>query len=140
MTENEIIDFIKSLSNKTKFTKLNENIEVVNFLSELFPDENLSILSKAYSLIHNKSAYCEVCNSILPDIRKYTCSHKCSSIRTKPSDHIRVQKQKETLLDKYGVTNIANIPGIQDKRIESMIEKYGDKISPLSRLKNNRTY
>ncbi|MCK9556162.1 hypothetical protein M0R36_10165 [bacterium] len=51
--------------------------------------------------------------------RKYCCS-KC-----KNSDPDVINKNKETLIKKYGVTNASQIPGILEKKKETWVKNYG---------------
>lgn len=51
----------------------------------------------------------------------------------------KFEKTKRTLISKYGVDNIIKLPGVNEKRINTNIEKYGGK-SPMSSEKVKRTW
>lgn len=130
MTKSEAITLLKTFKGRSRLSKIISSAELINLLTIEFPDENVNILSKAFCLQHNTSPYCSVCHTILSNLSNNTCSYKCREILNKPNTYIRLQKQKVTLQQKYSVDNISQIPGGQDKRINTMIEKYGAKVSP----------
>jgi len=103
-----------------------QNAEAINLLEQTYPNVKLNF--QIYSLMNNKSPYCKVCNSTLTDVRKNTCSYQC---REKIIDHAaRVKSQKITLEKKYGVSNIRQVPGAEEKRKKTLIESYGSLASP----------
>lgn len=110
--------------------KIVENTpELKNYLDEKYPHVSTSMQIK--SLIHNKSPYCVVCGGEVKTLGKYTCSIKCRSAAT--DQQARVESQKTTLMTKYGVDNISKIPGGQEKRKTTMIERYGALVSDRTR-------
>lgn len=98
-------------------------------LNLLYPDVKLNLQIDA--LINGRNPYCVVCNNPVKTLGKKTCSINC---RGKGTDQeSRIQKQKTTLLIKYGVDNIRNIVGVEEKRKATMIDKYGSLASDLTR-------
>lgn len=128
MTRIELKEILLSFDSKWRSRKIANIPEVTVFLNSMYPGVNIN--SQIYCFLNNKSPYCETCNKILKDHRKRTCSYEC---REKIIDHDnRVSKQKNTLIEKYGVDNARNIPGM-DKRIKStMLNRYGMLVSPKS--------
>jgi very-short-patch-repair endonuclease len=84
-------------------------------------------IERAYCVLHNISekTTCKDCDNVVKwDIskREYKpyCSRKCSSA----SAH-RKEKVKQTLQDRYGVTNASNISGVQQKKIDTCCKNHG---------------
>ena len=115
-------------------TRLAEkNPSILAYLNAIYPGVQLSL--QIDSLLTGNSPYCAVCKSPVKSVGKLTCSTKCRSLMGQKSSNDRVRKQKETLLKKYGVDNVRKIPGVEDKRKQTLMENYGSMVSPLTRLR-----
>lgn len=127
MNQNELHDLMLSYPPKWRSRKIKKDKEALELLNELYPNVD-KLTDKIYYFLNNKSPFCIICNAILNDCRKATCSLVC---RDKNIDQLqRMSKQKKTLLDRYGVDNIRKVPGAKENRNLSMIEKYGKLASP----------
>lgn len=131
--KNKILLFLEKIPSKWHTRKIIERPEFLEYLNLLFPNAPLNL--QIWSLINNRSALCKVCSSPVKSLGKETCSSKCRErLKTDTNKHIsRVEKQKSTMLEKYGVSNAANIPAAQEKRKSTMLEKYGAFVSPKTR-------
>lgn len=105
--------------------------EFVEFLNQTYPNVSLSL--QIDSFINNTSPYCAVCNMPVKTVGKTTCSIKCRSIMGESTQGDRIEKQKRTLLEKYGVDNMRNIAGAEERRKDTMVSKYGALVSPATR-------
>jgi len=101
-------------------------------LDKLYPGVPLNL--QIYAIITNWSPYCAVCKSPVKTLGKETCSNKCKGIVAANNSKSRITKQKKTLIEKYGVDNIRNIPGANEKRMNTMLEKYGSSVSDKTRI------
>jgi len=136
--ENEIIEFLSAFERKWWARKIKDRKDFTDYLDTLYP--NVPLNNQCSAIMDKKCPYCPICHTPLSDIRKTTCSHDCKVIYTKTcgiegSNGTRVKKQKETLKQKYGVEHIGQIESGKEKRIKTMIQKYGSKVSPLAREK-----
>jgi hypothetical protein len=131
MDKQELINLLLTFPSRSRAKKTKMNQSAVELLDKMFP--GVSINSQIYCLLHEKSPYCTVCKKILLNARKNTCSISC---RTLSTDYTaKISKQKQTLLDKYGVENIRNIPGAEEKRKSTLVEKYNSLVSPKTKQK-----
>jgi len=110
-----------------------KNPEWIQLLNSLYPNVQLSLQIDA--LVNDRSPYCYVCSGIVKSLGKTTCSTKCRNVLATTDDRqaLRIEKQKKTLLEKYGVENIAKLTQTQEKRKATMVEKYGALVSDKSR-------
>lgn len=133
MTESQARKLLQSWSQKTRIKNALNQHELCEFLESLYP--TVDIKAQIYCFLRGISPYCVVCNSVLNDCRKQTCSYMC---RGKIIDHgSRIEKQKQTIKEQYGVENVRQIPGVEDKRKATMLEKYGSLVSPLTAKKSS---
>jgi predicted nucleic acid-binding Zn ribbon protein len=107
--------------------------EIVNFLNAKYAGVSLNI--QISSFLSDTSPYCIICNQPVKLFGKATCSIKCREINAKKYSQLKVEKHKKTLIDRYGVDNIRNIPGIIDKSKDTMLQKYGSLVSDKAREK-----
>lgn len=107
---------------------LRQNSDVDKYLTDLVNhNEWFENKRRAFSLIA-KNIYepvkCKICNNIIPAYKVLNnvqyCSSKCSQ-----SSPERLEKVKQTTLNRYGVDNAAKSKQIQDKIKQTNIEKYG---------------
>ena len=95
--------------------------EILTFMHSTFPDlKNVKSMIRAY-VFNNESDKCEKCNL---EIFSETMSHKgflCDKCRKL----IRSNSTAKTLMLRYGVDHVSRIPGIQEKKISTNMEKYG---------------
>jgi hypothetical protein len=77
---------------------------------------------------------CPVCGK-LPARRKITCSRECREQLKKDSGIDSFAAAKQTMQEKYGVDNAAQVPAYQRKRINTMVDTYGAKVSDKTRRK-----
>ena len=108
--------------------RIAEHPSLVSYLNELYPRVALAI--QINSFLESKSPYCVECSNPVNLAGKLTCSIACRTVQQKKNSQQRITKQKATLLEKYGVDNIRNIPGSEKKRKESMLAKYSALVSP----------
>ena len=131
--KNEILLFLEKIPSKWHTRKIVARPEFLEYLNLLFPSVPLNL--QIWSLINNRNALCKVCSAPVKSIGKETCSSKCrETLKTETNQHkLRAEKQKSTMLEKYGVSNAANLPEVQKKRKSTMLEKYGALVSPKAR-------
>jgi hypothetical protein len=127
------LEKIKTVTPKWRTRYAKNNPEVLLELDALYPGVPLSIQIESY--VRGSSPYCEVCNAVVKLARNTTCSRRCNDIKNKDPDRqsARLAKQKQTMMEKYGVENAALIPGMSGRKKETMMEKYGGLSSPKSR-------
>lgn len=128
---NDYINLISSWPKKWRTRKIQQHTEIVDFLNNKFP--NVSLPIQIHCLLTNTSPYCVVCNKPVKSQRKKTCSIQCRSANT--DQNKRILQQKKTLIERYGVDNIRNIEGADEKRKETMKKKYSALVSPVTRQK-----
>ena len=107
---------------------LRQNLDVDKYLTALVNhDAWFENKRRAFSLIA-KNIYepikCKICNNIIPAYKVLNnvqyCSSKCSQ-----SSPERLEKVKQTTMNRYGVDNAAKSKQIQDKIKQTNLEKYG---------------
>ena len=124
----DIIKFLLSCEPKWRARKIKEYPEYMQWLDLQYP--NVILNYQIHSLLTNTSPYCVVCNTPVKTTGKLTCSTKCRTVYNKDNQCTRIKKQKATLMHKYGVENIRNIAGVEEKRKETMLKKYNSLVSP----------
>ena len=129
--EHEYIKLLLSWGNKVRSNKAANHTGIFTLLEERYPGVPINI--QIHSFIKNVSPYCVVCNEPVKHPGKQTCSIACRTIHSKTYSNTRVEKQKQTLLDRYGVSNIRNMPGSKEKRNSTMMDKYGALVSDKAR-------
>ena len=80
---------------------------------------------------------CLICKNKVKHKKNKTCSAQCREKLKKLNGTVSasLEKKKQTMISKYGVENPAHIPGSQKKRLLTLEEKYGARVSPLAREK-----
>lgn len=133
--EQEIKKLLKETNKKGWVRVISKNQIYKTFLENLYPKLELK---EAVILFNNNlksPPNCPICNTIinLTGVNyKETCSRSCAEELKKKTGkkNIELEKAKHTNLLKYGVENPTKNKTVQEKRINTMIKKYGDKISP----------
>ncbi len=98
-----------------------KNAEWVSVLNDIFPNINLN--TQILCLMNNKSPYCVICQLPSSSYAADTCSNKCN-----------IELHKRTCLAKYGVENIQQLSATQEKRINTLLDKHGAKVSDKTRV------
>ena len=106
------------------------------WFDENFPNVPLNIAISC--LLSGNNPYCVVCNTPVKFLGKTTCSISCRSLLAKNNSEQIVNKRKLTNLEKYGVSNAMQLDSSKQKRINTMIEKYGGKVSDKTRLLSSK--
>jgi predicted nucleic acid-binding Zn ribbon protein len=103
---------------------------VLELLDAMYPGVALSI--QIHSVVHAVSPWCKVCGKPIKTIGKTTCSVQCrvELSRVNGSLSLSKQKAKDTIMSKYGVDNVRKIPGVEQRRKQTMLDRYGQLISP----------
>jgi hypothetical protein len=100
-------------------------LEFINDSTKNIPDIK-NVMERVYIVLYGNPEYCEYGNK-----RKFNTfdlgyrkgcvkGNECRCV-----DKYRIENQKKTLLEKYGVDATSRIPGIIEKRIKTNREKYG---------------
>jgi hypothetical protein len=129
---NEMKKQIESWPARWRTRKVAAIPELVNFLNDLYPNVELSIQINCF--LTNKSPYCSLCKKPVKFFGKETCSILCRNTVAKNRSASRIEKQKQTILKKYGVDNIRKIPGAEAKRLTTMHQKYDSGNSQKARM------
>lgn len=112
--------------------KVAQDPEALAFLQGQYPGVPLAL--QIHSWLTNTSPYCQVCGAPVKTQGKITCSIQCRQKMASQHVQDRVTKQQQTLRERYGVDNIAHIPGARDKRRATLQSRYGAQVSPKARL------
>ena len=129
--DKELLELLTNCSPRWRTRSVKNIPKYIDLLETMFPAVELNMQIHCY--LTGESPYCKVCNSPTKSLGKQTCSTKCRGEISKLSSLSRLQKQKTTLLNKYGVENIRHIAGANDRRNQTMKEKYGGLTSQLSK-------
>lgn len=136
MTIDDLKELIERISPRHRARKLKDNIEVCDYLNNLYPGVSLNYQLQA--IVHNISPYCAVCHTPVKTFGQETCSTICRETlkSTNGAHDLRIQKSRITCLNKYGVDSASKLAKTHEKRLETSMNKFnGSKISPLSRQK-----
>lgn len=125
-------EYLENTHPKHRCRKISK--EHQKFLSTLYPSYPLKLQIQLYLQKYSNEPRCVICGGVLHKIDAKTCSLTCRGKLSSMNDLAR-EKAKQTCLEKYGVTNPAKIRKVQEKRINTNIEKYGGKVSERSKLK-----
>lgn len=133
--KDEIVKFLKETEKKWWSRKIKSKPEYISYLNSLYPNISLKEQLVLISMGLDGKPACPVCGcyiALTGVVYKQTCSSKCREKLKKDlgNKEKEVEKAKRTNIIKYGVENPQQNKEIQNKRISTMIEKYGDKISP----------
>ena len=98
----EIIDYINSISNKTRLKKLSAKTEYITWLNDTYP--GVPLLLQTQALLYEKPPYCVICGSVKKEIHKHTCSKSCGQKYLKDSGKLeeKLIKRFATIEEKYG--------------------------------------
>jgi hypothetical protein len=118
----EILETVPKNSRKRNLTEAHRD-----FLDMLYP--TLDFAYQCHLLLNDSpTPKCKVCDN-MPARNKVTCSRKCREQLKKDNGIDSFQKMRESLTARYGVSNPAHVDSMQEKRINTNIEKYGSKVS-----------
>lgn len=123
-------DYIKSLPKQTATKTILNNPEVISYIRNIYPDiDDISISISA--IRRGFSPYCVQCNKVKNDIRKTTCSHKCSFSYLKSTGKYEqyVKTRMHTYKNKHGSGTESSIL-IAAKTKATRNAKYGKYTSP----------
>lgn len=128
-------EFLKNTHPKGHCRKMSDEHKI--FLSSLYPSYPLSFQVWFYRQGYTAEPRCAVCGGILNKATAKTCSIDCrEQLHKQEGTHKQSrEKAKQTCLEKYGVTNVAQLAEVQEARIQSNIKKYGSKVSDKTRKK-----
>jgi len=118
-------------ASKWRTRRVAQDPECVAFLEDLYPGVPLAL--QIHSWLTKTSPYCEVCGTPVKTQGKRTCSVPCRDHVAKSNTSARVARQQQTLMEKYGVDQVAKIPGVKQRRLATMQQKYGALVSPRTR-------
>lgn len=104
--------------------------EMISWLDQTFPGHKFSYQCEL--VLQDIYPNCPVCGGI-PSRGKITCSATCREKYKEINGSNSFEKSKATMMKRYGVDNPALIPKSQTKRINTIIEKYGSKVSETTR-------
>ena len=107
---------------------------------------NIPFNQKVYNFYNSIETHpiCKICGDVVKfHNKKYStyCSVNCSSSDVE-LNKIKLDKTKQSLLEKYGVSSPFKIKGVREKIVEGHIEKYGvsnPSKDPIVRLKISNT-
>jgi hypothetical protein len=130
--QHEIIEFIKSTNNRTRVNSLKSRPDVIDWLNLQYP--NVPLLMQVQAIIHEKSPYCEVCNSSKKEIHASTCSRTCAQKHLKLTGQLdeKISKRHKTMIEKYGAkvsdkareATKARVSSMNAKAKETLKKKY----------------
>jgi predicted nucleic acid-binding Zn ribbon protein len=131
---NEMTDYkklIESWPKRWRTRRAAENSDLIEFLNASYPNVPLNI--QLDCLVSGTSPYCVVCAKPLKLARNGTCSRECMAVILSQNSDQRIEKYKDTMIERYGVDNVRKIPGMGDRIKNTMLEKYGALVSDKSR-------
>lgn len=133
--EQEIKKILKETNKKYWIRVIFKNLEYKTFFKDMYPGIELKEAIFLFEKGLNSPPSCPICNTkikLTGVIYKETCSRKCAEELKKRTGkkELELEKAKLTNLKKYGVENPTKNKKVQEKRISTMIDRYGDKISP----------
>lgn len=115
-------------------SKNNEYMQTLNGKFPLYKDEvsNITYMIRRGFIMQK---VCKQCNGKLNDVSKTFCSKLCGCKYQKDNNLYtdRSKKSKDTCIERYGVSNVNKLKEIHDKRLKTMVEKYGAKVSDKTR-------
>lgn len=130
----KIQDYIDSQPSNCRVRNLEkeEYKEIKDLIECTYPGVSLR-----YAMICHRrgiSPYCSECGSVTKDV-KMTCGYKCSHERQNRLGikAESVKKRRKTCEEIYGGPSPSSDPKTHEKRINTMIEKYGAKVSDTAR-------
>lgn len=123
----ELVKMKWSNTNKTRYIEL--GYEYTKIGEFFYPRAEDVLKCSSGAKIPVKCDYCG--NTFYPTSRNYEKLHKKDSIDCCVA--CKGKKIRETILDKYGVTSMVDIPGVRDKMKKTCLERYGTE-TPLHNL------
>jgi hypothetical protein len=124
----DILDWLKDHQSTTLPAWLKRNPHILEWITERTAEfhDLKNVMERVYIVLNGPPGMCEMGNK-----RKFNTfelgyrkgcilGNKCGCVAT-----IRQQNQRATLLEKYGVDKVSEIPGIQDKQRQTNLKKYG---------------
>ena len=131
MTLNDLTAILTPIGARWRARYIRTNRQAITLLDNTYPGVNLNM--QIYSLMHDMSPFCTVCGSVVKTLGKTTCSVSCRSKAVTPEKtEARVTKARSTCTERVGVDNYAKLPATQEKRLNTMLEMHGSKVSQKS--------
>ena len=130
-----MIEELKNIRNnprKMQMKYLKNQDGILDFINNFVPDNTFSIKDKIDIIINNHTTKC-ICGKLTKYNKEYCsvdCVNKASKVRDKISDAniknatTRIRKSKHTLLKRYGVTSVQDIPQVKLKTKMKKLEYY----------------
>lgn len=127
---------IKIIDNKPSRLResyfINNHGDIYDKIVEYTIDLELSFKERLWCFVNKKTSYvlCSSCINRVSFNKKWTEGYKtyCSTKCTQSSNKTK-EKRKKTVLEKYGVDNIAKSQDIKKKQEQTNIERWGHKSS-----------
>lgn len=129
MTLAELKERLLLVGARWRVRSIINDADAVSLLNTTYPGVEISM--QVYSLVNDCSPYCVVCHTPVKTYGKLTCSVACREKYSKDNGAVaaRLEKARQTCVDRYGVDNPLKSSNIRDKRSATMIEKYGSAVS-----------
>lgn len=126
--KNKLSKLLENCPKIWRTRRVAEHQELIEYLETLYPNVQLTL--QIHSFLTDTSPFCIICQKPVKFAGKKTCSYKCREISASNNVTERIFKQKETLLKKYGVDSVSKIPGINERKKTTLLNKYGALQSP----------
>ena len=133
---NKLLDEIIAMNSKSwQSRRVIEYPELVEYLTELYPNYTLAEKIRFYRLGLSEEPRCEICNNILNLSDRRTCSKECRDELKKQDGSFERARVKASIthMKKYGSENPMQSNQCKQKRLDTMIEKYGSYVSDKAR-------
>lgn len=131
MTLNELRVLLEPIGARWRARRIRTNDQAITLLNDAYPGVDLKM--QIYSLMNDISPFCVVCGGVVKTLGKTTCSVSCRSKAITPEKtKVRVAKARNTCIERIGVDNHAKLPSTQEKRLRTMLEIHGAKVSQKS--------
>ena len=131
MTLNDLRALLAPIGARWRARRIRTNSRAIALLDNAYPGVDLNM--QIYSLMNNTSPFCTVCGGVVKTLGKTTCSVSCRSKAITPEKtKVRVAKARSTCIERVGVDNYAKLPATQEKRLNTMLEIHGAKVSQKS--------
>ena len=131
MTLNDLRALLEPIGARWRARSILTNSQAITLLNDAYPAVDLNM--QVYSLMNNTSPFCTVCGGVVKTLGKTTCSVSCRSKAITPQrTEARIAKARSTCIERIGVDNYAKLPATQEKRLNTMLEIHGAKVSQKS--------
>lgn len=131
MTLNELRVLLEPIGARWRARRIRTNDQAITLLNDAYPGVDLNM--QIYSLMNDISPFCVVCGGVVKTLGKTTCSVSCRSKAITPEKtKVRVAKARNTCIERIGVDNHAKLPSTQEKRLRTMLDIHGAKVSQKS--------